>query len=520
MAFWDGFLGGINERRTGELERQRKDEDATRDLESKIALRLLDDEDPDLQEQGLRILSASMQGGKKKKGLQGFLGNLEPRENLRGLLELARGARGAPGQLATTPPPEAAAALPAQSPVETAKPQPSMLQRAVSGGAQFGAPTPAAPVGGTAPPSFEGGAASAPEVPGQASFGGINFADAQGTPAAAVPQVNVAAIADRVSRDGGKPQPGDRARLFYPSAARLGAQKTKSEFLAQAEVLQALGASPAETRRALMARMGAAGGQPNVTQAGYAKLADGTTVQTFTLEQIGGPPQLVYAQGGQFVPLPPGAQSTRMAGAAGGSQTSRMTGKQAEEFGLVEPGELDPNQYYSVRQRGDEVTILPSTAPSAPWDFQRGGGPFTPGVDRAGNPVDLPTPTLNPKVAAAKALLAAYQGIPSQMRMTQGQRQRAIGDLIRQYPVLQGLSPAQIQTLGEADDYLPASQSDALTRSVGGPGGPGGPSAGGSAIVPPPGDPTTTLPADWADRLAAEILKQQGRTMAPPPRPQ
>lgn len=515
MSFWDGFIGGINARRGDELTRQRAVEDQNRELESKIAQKMLEDDDPDIQEHGLRILQGSMTPAKQKKGFSGFMGNLEERGGLRSLLDLARtvNGQGQPGQLQQLPPEEGAAALPATSPTQPQQGQPSMLQKAVQGGVQFGAPT-GSSVGGAAPPDFDqAGAAAAPEVPGQSSFGGIDFANpGMQTPAAQTPAINVAKIAGRVSRDGGVPQPGERAKLFYPSAARLKGQAIKTEFQIMAEQLQALGATPNETKRAMMSKMGASGGQANVTQAGYAKLGDGRTVQTFTYEEAGMAPRLVMAgPDGGFIPIPPDAQATRMSALPGGSQTSRMTGRQALEFGLVtEEDGLDPNQYYSVRQQGDVVSILPATRPSEPFGFQR-QGTFAPGVDRNGNPVDLPQPTLNPKVAAAKALMTSFAKIPPLMRTTPQMRQRAMQGLIQQSPLLQGLTEAQIGALAQADDYLPSQQVEGLIQSTGKP----------QSMAAPPGsaDPNI-LPPDWADRLAAEILKQQGRTMQQPPRPQ
>jgi hypothetical protein len=525
MSFWDGFIGSINTRRGDELTRNRKIEDDNRALEEKIALKMLDDDDPEIQEHGLSILQQSMTPSKTKKGYGGFMrGELEGRPNggIRSLLDLARSITGKdrPGQLQELPPEEGAAALPPSSPTQGGSP--SMLQKAVQGGVQFGAPAPAgAAAGGATAPDFGGaGAATASEVPGQASFGGIDFANpGMGNPSAQTPAVNIAKIAGRVSQDKGQPQPGERARLFFPSAARLAGQATraraKGEYEVIAEQLQALGATPNETKRAIMSKAGASGGQANVTQAGYAKLADGRTVQTFTYEEAGMAPRLVMAgPDGGFMPVPPDAQATRMGATAGGSQTSRMSVKQAFEYGIIDEEDVAAlggmNQFVSVKQVGDAISVLPATRPSEPFGFQRGSGPFSPGVDRAGNPVDLPQPTLNPKVAAAKALTAAYRSIPSNMRMTQGQRTRAMQGLMQQYPALAGLTPAQIESLAQADDYLPSGQSEGLIQSGAKP----------QSMAAPPGSDPNILPPDWADRLAAEILKQQGRTMTAPPRPQ
>lgn len=519
MSFWDGFIGSINTRRAEELERQRRNEDASRELEGKVAMRLLEDDDPAIQEHGLRILQGSMTPSKKKGGFPGFMGNLEERGGLRSLLDLARSVTGQdrPGQLQEPPADAGSAELPATSPTQPQKPQPSMLQKAVQGGVTFGAPSPGRPIGGATPPDFdEAGAASAPEVPGQASFGGINFGEpGMGNASAQVPAINVSKIAARVSADRGQPQPGERARLFFPSAARLKGQLLKTEFQTMAEQLQALGATPAETRRALMAKMGASGGQPNVTAAGYAKLADGRAVQTFTYEEAGVPPQIVIAgPNGGFVPLPPDAQATRMGAGAMGSQTSRMTGQQAIDFGIAtEEDGLDPSGYYSVKQVGDTIQILPATKPVDPFAIQRGPGAFTPGMDRLGNPVPVPQPIANPRVAAAKALVQAYRSIPSQMRMTQGQRQRAMSGLLQQYPSLSGLTPAQIEAIAQADDYLPDAQLDQMIKSLG-----GRPQSQLQGPGAAPADPNA-LPPDWASRIVEQLQKEQrGAALPAPPR--
>lgn len=523
MSFWDGFIGGLNERRGAELIRQRRDEDASRELESKVALTLLQDDDPEIQSHGLQILQGSLTPSKKKKGFAGFLGNLEDRPGVSSLLELARSVtgQGQPGKLQEPPAQPDSAALPEGSPASQTTPaSSSMLGNAVKSGVQFGGAAPASPIGGVTPPDFAGaGAAQASEVPGAASFGGINFANpGMQNPNDQVPAVNVNKIATRISGDKGQPQPGERARLFFPSAARLKGQMLRTEYQVMAEQLQALGATPNETKRALMAKMGAAGGQPNVTQAGYAKLADGRNVQTFTLEEAGVAPQIVIAgPNGGFVPLPPDAQSTRMPGAGStGSQTSRMTGQQAIDFGIATPEDgLDPNGYYSVKQVGDTISILPATRPVDPFAVQRGPGAFTPGMDRSGKPVDVPQPTANPRVAAAKALVAAYRAIPSQMRMTQGQRQRAMTGLLQQYPSLSGLTPAQIESIAQADDYLPDAQVDSMIRSLGG----ARPQSSVAPNASPGGADPNALPPDWASKLVDQLLKEQrGTAMPAPPR--
>jgi hypothetical protein len=81
----------------------------------------------------------------------------------------------------------------------------------------------------------------------------------------------------------------------------------------------------------------------------------------------------------------------------------------------------------------------------------------------------------------------------------------------QRYPILAGLSEAQIRAIAQADDYLPDAQVEGMIRQ----------NAKPQSMAPPPGstDPNV-LPPDWADRLAQEILKQQGRTMTAPPRPQ
>lgn len=530
MSFWDGFIGGLNTRRTEERDYQRRNDERQQELESKIALRLLDDDDPELQEQGFSMLAQTVKPSKNKKGFSGFLGNQEDRGGMRSMLDFAR-RLSKPGQLQELPPEEGSAALPATSPTTPQGQQgPSMLQQAVQGGAAtFGSPTPQSPIPGAdaarTPPFVPPGTfpATASEVPGQASFGGIQFGEpGMGNQNAQVPAINVAKIAARVSADKGVPQPGERARLFFPSKARLEGQATRARERGQYEViaeqLQNLGASPQETKRAIMAKAGAAGGQPNVSNAGYVKLADGRTAQTFTYEEAGMAPRLVMAgPDGGFVPVPPDAIATRMGGiGAGGSQTSRMSVKQAFEYGIIDEEDVaalgGPNQYVSVKSQGDTYSILPATRPSEPFGVQRGSG-FAPSMDRSGNPVDTTDlqPVANTRVAAAKALMQSLRSLPSIRRMDPSLMAEDFQLLKQDYPVLRAYTNAQIQALAQADDYLPDAQVERILQQS-------NPQAKPQSMAPPPGSDPNILAPDWADRVRDQILKQQGRTMTPPPR--
>ena len=507
MAFWSGFAGSVADSITAREADERKQADAAKERDSKIALHLLESPDADVQMAGLSMLQRAAAPAKRKKGLQGLLGGIEqPEDALRPFLDLANAA-GRPGQLQAPPagdggqiptaPGPGAASLPAGSPTEPGgpqitRPQPSAVQPPGS---------PMALARGQAVPAFgeDPSAAGGMGAPGPVGPMAQALQPAgAGQPSAAPPQANVAVTAARLSQDRGALGPGQAAALFWPTAARLSAAKITSDLGAQAEFLQRLGTSPADVRETLMARMGNPQGAMSATRAGTVKLPSGEVVETYIQrDPASNTVGRMYWNGSAMAPLPPGAVEQRLpTGAGGAGLTTHMTAEQAVEQGIIEPGDFPPGTYLKVKETPDgRQQVLPDVRPVPPFGYQ--AAPTSPFVQGRGGEVQ-PNPNRaqpHPKVTAAKALAAALSadvqvkaGVPAQTvfaRYAQG------------YPALRGLTLAQVQQLAQLDDAA----LDADVQRILGP----------VAIQPPPGGAGPQAqggPAPgWADAVAAALLK-------------
>lgn len=543
MSFFAGLVRGFNRHREAEDQRNYDAQIAKRDQESKIALHLLESDDPDVQLQGMSILQAAMEGPKRKKGIRGSLGEYEDTQGLRPILDLMNRAKARfSSQPATAP---QSAALPPASPVEpkaqgAGAVQPSMIDSALYGGGEaYGDqdPNEAAAMGeegAGAPTEFAGVPLNLPQM----------FAGDVATKDGTARGINLGQIAGQVSRDRAVAQPGERARLFWPNRASIAASSRTAELMADARVLQSMGATPLEIREALMARMGNPTGAQSATNAGTVKLADGNVVNTFVLrDPRTGTTQHVYQGPGGWVPVPPGSQPHRLPSATGMSVSSTgVRGQQLIDEGIVEAGDVDPNGYYNIKQQGDQIQILPGRPPQPTFPYASMGVDVSGQrvvQDRTGGFSTVPGTGIvqNPRVIAAKQLIdqarraATIQGmfIPSRF-------QQQLQALAPSFPGLAGLTPNQIQTLSGLDVNTPEEQINQMlgnqpTPNFTPPPAPATPLSAPGTLTPPPGGnaspggpaAASALPAGWAKDIVNEIINESqrgkaGTVMGRPPR--
>lgn len=163
MGYFEGLIGGFSARKA-EIEQQNLAEAAaSRDRESRVFSTLIASPDPEIQQLAVAGLLHSAEPGKRKKGLSGWLGEMEQSPYLGQIQSLMQKpvTKEEEYQSATlpstqssgylsTPPGQQPAALPGTSSVNIGSPPPAQVQSGLQPG-DAGPPTP--PAAGGPPPS-------------------------------------------------------------------------------------------------------------------------------------------------------------------------------------------------------------------------------------------------------------------------------------------------------------------------------------------------------------------------------
>lgn len=523
MSFWLGAMKGLSDWRQQEADRNLQQETLKRQGEEKVALTLLESDDPEVQMAGLSILQAAMQPPTRKKGVRGSLGEYETTEGLAPLLALANRFKGMT-EAPTTPTPAASpggAALPPTSPVQPEAqqgPQPWRFQGQPS--------TVTPPTFGDVPLAAAGPSLNAP----QQFAADASMAHPSGA-------INMGQIAGRVSRDRGVARPGERGRLFWPTAASRAAAAERARMETKFAVLQALGATPQDLLAAAMAGEGLAQGAARTSGEEWVIVpgqADPVLAFHYSDPRTRQAYMAYTGPDGQPTPLPPGTTRApslaRAGGAAGGaSLTTYMTQEQMLAAGIVSPEDHWPPGLYKVQQKGDQYFVLPYQPPTPPTIATGGGINPATGARQILNPrtgvlEDAPgtAPKVNPRVVAARALIALIgeqerlSGIGTDIaalrQATQGQMRPG------QWEALQGLNFEQIKQLAlpQIPIDAPDEMLEPILQMVPAP----PPGAAGAAPAAPPAGPSSRVPTgdDWGERLADRIIReQQGRMRQSPP---
>lgn len=338
MAFFEGLVGGIQEARKAELQRNLDLELQNRQAADRVFSYLLASRDPQLQQ---LALSGLMQPTGKKKGLAGFLGQVESNPYMDRVLARMNEWVPADGGGGPTPPVPGSAAMSANAPVEP-------------GSTPINIPNPPAPPDWTQPQEDpqQMAAAAAADAAGPDAMPGLAAGGGVGVPPPTPPLES----------------PWKRRGTSVPTAEEIaeatGLAQLKGRARAIEEMLTSAGATPDEIQDALMGLAGAPRNNRNlsaVSQFGVILPGQTEPVPVLLDQQRG-----YVTAGGQ--PLPQGAKMVRMSGASGGAGavTSTMQDSDETRMWLIENG-ADPAQvgggsptgYWRVRQTPQGLLVQP-----------------------------------------------------------------------------------------------------------------------------------------------------------------
>lgn len=484
MGYTLGVLEGFQKRREQEILRHQEQDAARRQTEGRIYEYLLQSQDPEIRTLAMAGLFESALPGKRKRGLSGFLGEIEGGSiypMLRGRMEEMvpveaeeEGIGGGPA-----PPRPGSAAMTSNQPVRS--------------GSQMINLTPAT--------------SSMPEVPHEVAAGageGSEEADGGGAPAVAVGPVGAPPPAppapSRFRRRGtGVPTAEEIAEIN----ARAGIEariKTVTKAIIQA------GGGPADVQRAILGIAGAPPPAPMFGSPSFGvRLPGSDEVVPVTRDNRTGQ-YLMTGPDGRPVPIPPGAEMVRMSGTgAGGSLTTTIRDSPAvrAQYG-IDPSEVTPSGYWKIRQTGNgDIIVMPGeySPPPAFSGTTRVTDPDDPtipviaGVDRGGEGVtildDAPETVPSKLQQDAKALLKVVD-------------KRAAAEKMPGLPARPGQLDAIVQQ--EATKLnLPWKSYADLMRAA--------------ETTPEQTPRQRSEGGSMAERVRNRILKNRGQSTPPPPRP-